>query len=255
MSHTILSIREVFKGYGSIPVLKNVSFDVNPAEALVIIGPNGAGKTTLFRVLSGEAFATSGKVFHSGDDISLVPAHKRVRRGFARTFQVSRTLHGYTVRENLVVAIESERRFRSKPGGRSLAPVADVVAEAAAAAETVGLEAKLDQHAGLLSHGDKKRLEIAMALALKPSVLLMDEPTAGMSPSERRQMVELVASVRRQFQLTVVLTEHDMDVVFGLADRIMVLNYGEVIAIGTPDEIRNNEMVRRVYLGEEMLHA
>lgn len=255
--HPLIEATGLHKSYGAIPVLKNISLSVAERETFAIIGPNGAGKTTLFKVITGETSANQGTVRYAGDEVTSLPADRRAALGFGRTFQVARVFGSFTTRENIVIAVEARRRNAGETLGRwyDFRPSPLTLAEADEAAVSVGLEDKRDVQASFLSHGDKKRLEIAITLALKPRVLMLDEPTAGMSPTDRAQSVELIAKVRAAHGVTVMLTEHDMDVVFGLANRIMVLNYGEIIAVGTPAEIRTNPAVREVYLGEESGHA
>jgi branched-chain amino acid transport system ATP-binding protein len=248
-----LDVRGLYKNYGEIAVLRDVSFTLPDKATLAIIGPNGAGKTTMFKALTGEAMPNQGQIHAHGVDITYAPIEARVRLGFGRTFQVARIFQESTLAENLIVAIEARRRSRGESIGawNAFRPLAEVVAEADRALDSVGLLERRRMEARFLSHGDKKRLEIAITLALEPRVLMLDEPTAGMSPSDRRLTVELIMRIREMRGLTVMLTEHDMDVVFGLADQIMVLNYGQVIAIGAGKDIRDNPAVREVYLGQE----
>jgi branched-chain amino acid transport system ATP-binding protein len=233
-------------------VLKNLTFSVRDKETFAVIGPNGAGKSTLFKALTGEKLPDSGSVHYNSRDVSRMPDYERVRLGFGRTFQVARIFPGHKVLENLIVAIEArERNSGARPGGLfGWRPAHEIVAEAERLAQAIGLKSKKTLLAGFLSHGDKKRLEIGVTLALRPKILMMDEPMAGMSPNDRAQTVELIKRVRERNGVTVLLCEHDMDVVFGLADRVMVLNYGEIIAIGSGPEVRENPAVRAVYLGE-----
>jgi branched-chain amino acid transport system ATP-binding protein len=253
----LIDIDRVDMSYGAVPVLKKISLTVKDGETLAIIGPNGAGKTTLFKVLTGEAFAVRGRISLRGRDITRVPADKRVGLGFGRTFQVARIFGDYTVKENVIASLEARDRQRGRfpDAWLRITPSKDVQERATHWLESVNLAEKRHLQARYLSHGDKKRLELAMVLALDPSVLLLDEPTAGMSPADRHATVELIAGVRGAQALTVMLTEHDMDVVFGLADRVMVLNYGEIIAMGPAAEVRNNAAVREVYLGSAELDA
>jgi branched-chain amino acid transport system ATP-binding protein len=239
------------KSYPGIRVLKDVNVSAAAGETVAVIGPNGAGKTTLFKTLSGELFPNKGTVVFEGRDISTTPAWRRVRLGIGRSFQVARIFPELTVFDNVVVAIEALLRNSGQPVSRLLAfrpsrQVGELVNEALQEVELYGRRDFVAKH---LAHGDKKRLELAMSLALQPKVIMLDEPTAGMSPSDRRASIDLLLALRKRRNITLMLTEHDMDVVFGLADRIVVLNYGEVIAAGTVAEVRANPLVREVYLG------
>ncbi|GGC72563.1 ABC transporter ATP-binding protein [Chelatococcus reniformis] len=254
---TILDVAAVSKSYGPLAVLKDVSLDVHRGEIFAIIGPNGAGKTTLFKVMTGESLCDGGRVRFDGADVTREPSHRRVRRGMGRTFQVARVFRDFTVRDNIVVAIEARRRNGGERVGPalSMAPAAEVVGEADELIRDIGLDHVRHSQASLLSHGDKKRLEFLIALALRPSILMLDEPTAGMSPSDRIGIAKLIQRIRDERGITVVMTEHDMDIVFSLASRIMVLNYGEVVATGSVADIRADQAVREVYLGKEMYGA
>jgi branched-chain amino acid transport system ATP-binding protein len=239
--------------YGQLEVLKGIDLAVAAGETLAVLGPNGAGKTTLFRILSGDATASAGKIVYSGRDVTRLPEFRRVRLGIGRTFQTARIFADMTVRENMVVAIERGRASRREklPGWWRAAPADAVRQEAIDNLRGIGLAPRAEQPAKLLSHGDKKRLELGLALALKPKLLLLDEPTAGMAPADRLAAVELLRDLKRQHDMTLLLTEHDMDVVFGLATSVIVLNYGEIIAAGAPHEVRENPRVRDVYLGQD----
>jgi branched-chain amino acid transport system ATP-binding protein len=253
----VIELKGIDKSYGVHRVLKQITFAVNKGESFAIIGPNGAGKTTMFKVLTGEIFANSGSVQFRGVDVTNLPAYDRVRIGFGRTFQVARVFLHFTVLENIIVAVESRMRGQGVKVGPWYAfrPSRTVLEEAAFRMADIGLSGKRFVEARNLSHGDKKRLELGLALALNPDVLMLDEPTAGMSPADRHAIVELIQRIRAEQGISVMLTEHDMDVVFGLADRILVLNYGEVIVIGPPQEVRANPMVAEIYLGKEMVGA
>jgi len=253
----LLEVDSVRKSYGPIEVLRGVSLSVDSGEVFAIIGPNGAGKTTMFRVMTGEVPCNSGTIRFDGRDVTRLPAHERVRAGFGRTFQVARIFQDFTVLDNLIVAIEARRRHTGESMGSrwQCAASAELRDEAFALLADVKLSDLAAQDARFLSHGDKKRLEFVIALAGKPRILMLDEPTAGMSPSDRHEIANLVARTQRERGITVVMTEHDMDVVFGLANRIMVMNYGEVVATGTVDEVWQNPKVREVYLGKEMVSA
>jgi len=250
-SAPILQALGVFKNYGEIRVLHDVALEVAPGTTHAVIGPNGAGKTTLFKVLSGEVFATAGSVSFEGRDVSRVPGHARVRTGMGRTFQVARVFGENTVLDNMAVAIESREAARTANPLRSLAVSRSgrLLDECRAILAQVGLGARLHERAGVLAYGERKRLELAMALALKPRMLLLDEPMAGMSPGDRVAAVELLRKISKELSMSILLTEHDMSVVFALADRVTVLNYGKVIASGSPEDVKASPLVREVYLG------
>jgi branched-chain amino acid transport system ATP-binding protein len=244
-----LSAQGISKSYPAIKVLQDVNLTVAEGDSFAVIGPNGAGKTTLFKVLSGEVFADAGTVVFEGDDISTMPAWRRVRRGFGRTFQVARVFPELTAEENAIVAVESARATGHAGAMLAWWPSRAVHDAARAALDEVGLFQHRATLARLLAYGDRKRLELTMSLALRPRVLMLDEPTAGMSPADRAGAVELIARLKQRHGMTVILTEHDMGVVFGLCNRVAVLNHGEVVTIGTPEEVRANPMVRDIYLG------
>ena len=252
MSDLLLEATGIFKGYGRIEVLKDVNLTIARGESHVVIGPNGAGKSTLFKVLSGELFPTRGSVRFEGKDVTRVPEWRRTQQGFGRTFQVAHVFGEMSVRENMVVAVEAAERARGRwtPPWR-IAPGAQVEARVHTLLADVGLESRPDARASELAYGDRKRLELGMTLALEPRLLLLDEPTAGMSQSDRRASVELIQKVTKSRGLSLLLTEHDMGVVFGLATRLTVLHQGEIIATGEPNAVRNDPRVREVYLGQE----
>jgi len=254
---SLLQIEQLRVSYGEREVIKGVNLDVARGETFAVIGPNGAGKTTLFKAITGEEQVSGGVVRFDGRDITRMPVHLRARGGFGRTFQVARVFQGLTVLGNVIASVEARLRGAGRSCGAWYAwrPARPVVEEAEQLLVELSLAQVRHVEARFLSHGDKKRLEIALVLAQEPRILMLDEPTAGMSHSDRRGIVELIQRLRRDKGVTVVMTEHDMDVIFGLADRIMVLNYGELIATGTPDEVRVNPLVREVYLGKEMVDA
>jgi branched-chain amino acid transport system ATP-binding protein len=253
----LLQATDLRVNYGSFEVIKGVSLSVKDGESLAIIGPNGAGKTTLFKALTGEVDCRAGKVRFADKDVTAMPAHQRTIEGMGRTFQVSRVFLDLTVLENVVVALESRRRNRGEDTGAwwRAAPSADLLAEASALLDQLDIANLRGETAATLSHGDKKRLELALALALEPKILMLDEPTAGMAPADRMRIVDVILRIRQEKGVAVVMTEHDMDVIFSLADSVMVMNYGEVIAAGSVEEVRNNPTVREVYLGKDMYHA
>jgi branched-chain amino acid transport system ATP-binding protein len=251
MSTPLIDASHLDKGYGRITVLRDVSLTIHAGESHVVIGPNGAGKTTLFKVLTGELFPDRGAVRFKGDDVSRLAAHRRVHLGFGRTFQVAKVFGKLSVQDNLQVALEAGLRKAGPLRGISRTQAAAVNASIDELLEDTGLHAHRGAIAGSLAYCDRKRLEMAMVLALEPAVLFLDEPTAGMSAAERHATVQLLQAIKRKRSLSMLMTEHDMEVVFGLADRISVLHYGQLIASGTPQAIRDDPRVKEVYLGDE----
>jgi branched-chain amino acid transport system ATP-binding protein len=252
----IMRLSGIEKSYGALKVLHGIDAEIADGEAFAIIGPNGAGKTTLFKVMTGEAACNGGTVEFAGRDVTREPAHLRARAGMGRTFQVARVFNDLTALENAIVAVEARRKNSGTGDARwyAVKSSASVVAEARALLAHLDLDAKRDIPASVLSHGDKKRLELTITLAGQPRILMLDEPTAGMSPSDRAGVVTLIRRIRDDSRITIVMTEHDMSVIFGLADRIMVMNQGARLALGTIDEIRTSPVVRDVYLGKETQH-
>jgi branched-chain amino acid transport system ATP-binding protein len=257
MTTDILKAVDLTKAYGNIVVLKSVGITMRRGETHAVIGPNGAGKTTLFKVLSGEVPADQGRIEINGKRVEHLDGFKRVRMGVGRTFQVARVLNEVTVLENMIVAIEAKQRQTGKISCLSLRihPSAHTLEEADAQLASMNLRDVQKVIAGSLAYGDRKRLELSMSLALQPELLMLDEPMAGMSPSDRLAAVQTIREVVRKHSISVLLTEHDMDVVFALADQVTVLNYGEVIASGPPETVRANSRVRDVYLGHGAQHA
>ncbi|MES2533681.1 MAG: ABC transporter ATP-binding protein [Pseudomonadota bacterium] len=255
MTTTLLEANALDKSYGRIRVLRDVSLTIGAGESHVVIGPNGAGKTTLFKVLTGELYPDRGAVRFTGNDVTRMPAHRRVHLGFGRTFQVAKVFPKLSVQDNLLIALEARVRRRNPLGRVPKAQAAGFPEAIETLLADTGFGAQRDAISGTLAYGDRKRLEMAMVLALEPAVLFLDEPTAGMSAAERQATVRLLQSVKAKRRLSMLMTEHDMDVVFGLADRISVLHYGQLIASGTPQEIRADERVKEVYLGDGDEHA
>ncbi|MCK9549323.1 ABC transporter ATP-binding protein [Aquamicrobium sp.] len=243
--------------YGSFEVIKGVDLSVRDGAALAVIGPNGAGKSTLFKALTGEIATHGGKVMFRGRDVTQMPAHLRTAEGMGRTFQVSRVFQELTALSNVIVALESRMRCKGERRGSwwRAAPAPSVVGEAEELLAQLGIAHLRDETAAAISHGDRKRLELALALALEPKILMLDEPTAGMAPADRMKIVDLILAIRREKGVAVVMTEHDMDVIFMISDQVLVLNYGEVIASGSVEEVRSSPIVREVYLGKDMYHA
>ena len=248
----VLRISGVSKLYGGFRAVNNVSFEVDKFETLALIGPNGAGKTTLFKLLTGETRTSSGAIAFEGNDITHMAAYQRVHLGVGRTFQVARIFPEYSALENVILAIETRQHLvsDSKRSWYAVHPQAEVFEEAAERLHQMGMRANHLSEARELSLGDRKRLELTLTLALEPSMLMLDEPTAGMSPSDRNGIIDLIGKIRSDLNLTVLFTEHDMDFVFGLAHRLVVLNQGEIVASGSPTEVKNNSIVKDIYLGK-----
>ena len=246
---SLLAVDDVTQRFGRLVAVNRVSMLVDPGELRAVIGPNGAGKTTFFNLVSGMLLPTGGRIYFEGEDVTLLPVHQRVRRGIARTFQITEIFPELTVSENLRVGLEVA-------AGHRLSVWASRRAEARIRAarddllELGRLTAKRDRLVGELSHGDQRSTEIMMALALDPRLLLLDEPTAGMSDHETFEIAVLIQRLHRQRGLTMILIEHDMRVIFHLADRITVMAEGAVLAEGKPQEIARDDRVQEAYLGD-----
>jgi branched-chain amino acid transport system ATP-binding protein len=243
---TALVVRGLSKSYGGVQALRELSFTVASGELVAIIGPNGAGKTTCFNLLNGQLAPDAGEIELDGQSLAGRAPREIWRLGVGRTFQITATFASMTVRENVQMALLShERRLRSPFA--AFATLA--VSGADALLARVAMRDQATRPCAVLAYGDLKRVELAIALANRPRLLLMDEPTAGMAPEERGALMALAASLARSEGIAVLFTEHDMDVVFGHADRVMVLHSGELIASGPPAEIRADPRVQEVYLG------
>ena len=242
-----LSVRHVSKAYGGVQAVHDVSFTVEAGEMVAIIGPNGAGKTTCFNLVSGQLAPDAGEIRLGEASLAGLAPHRIWRLGVGRTFQTAATFGSMSVRENVQTALLSYHR-----GLRALWSRADSVFrdEAEALLERVGMRAQAERPCAVLAYGDLKRVELALALANRPRLLLMDEPTAGMAPEERGAMMALAAGLARREQIAVLFTEHDMDVVFGYASRVIVMHLGELIAEGSPEQVGADARVREVYLGD-----
>jgi branched-chain amino acid transport system ATP-binding protein len=248
MAEPILSIRHLCKSYGALAVTSDISLDIAPGELHAIIGPNGAGKTTLIHQLSGTLASDAGSIAYLGRDITHAGIEERVRLGIARSFQITCILPGFTALENVALAVQARQGSSFRFFGR--APREEALnAPAMEALRSVGLEARAGRMAGTLSHGEKRRLELAIALATEPRLLLLDEPLAGTGHEESAALIAMMRGLKGGH--TIVLIEHDMDAVFALADRISVLVYGRLLTTGTPEAVRANAEVRAAYLGEE----
>ncbi|RJL05389.1 ABC transporter ATP-binding protein [Paracoccus siganidrum] len=244
----ILEVRGLRKAYGALKVTDDLDLTVREGTLHAIIGPNGAGKSTLIAQLSGQAGSDAGSVRFAGAEMMGQPMHRRVRAGMSRSFQITSILPGFTALENVAVAVQA----RAGHSFSFFAPVAGEAALNEAAMEAlarVGIQDRAHVRAASLSHGEKRQLELAIALATRPRLLLLDEPLAGTSGQEAERLIGVMRALKGS--LTLVLIEHDMDAVFALADRISVLVYGRIIATGSPAEIRGDPQVRAAYLGEE----
>jgi branched-chain amino acid transport system ATP-binding protein len=241
-------VEKVSKNFEGLQVFSDLSFALNPGERWALIGPNGAGKSTLLNILSGVLPATSGRIWIEGEDVTKLPVHERLRRGLSRSFQMNTLFPQFTVRENIVLALGGKRSLRhqlfqrikeTEPGFQRMREML----------KSVGLWDKRDLIVGALSYGEQRQMEIALSLASEPKILLLDEPSAGLSDAESTEMVKMIRGITEGS--TLLFSAHDMDVVFSLADRIMVLGFGKIVAQGTCFEIQCNSLVREIYLGSE----
>ncbi len=246
-STLLLEVSELSRHYGGVKATDQVSLQVREGECNAIIVPNGAGKTTLIGQLCGELTSDSGSIHFDGHSVTAMPLHKLVQRGLARSFQITSVFDDMSVLANVAVAVQAHRghSFRF---WRAVSAHDRINREALEVLCLVGIDARQHELAGALSHGERRQLEIAMALATKPKLLLLDEPMAGMGADESQQMLEVLQTLKGT--LTILLVEHDMDVVFSLADTISVLVYGRIVETGTPEHIRSSTVVREAYLGD-----
>jgi branched-chain amino acid transport system ATP-binding protein len=246
---SLLEVSRASKRFGNLVAIDDVSLTIEPGELRAIIGPNGAGKTTFFNLVSGLFAPTTGVILFDGRDVTTLAPEQRVARGMARTFQVTEVFPELTVADNIRVAVEIAAGYRLRPWlGRAVrAAIEERIAELL---DMGGLAKKKVVRVGALSHGDQRAAEIMMSLALRPRLLMLDEPTAGMGDQETYDIARLVRRLHRKERLTIMLIEHDMRVVFNLADRIMVLAEGRILAEGTPQEIADSDKVQAAYLGK-----
>jgi branched-chain amino acid transport system ATP-binding protein len=249
MSNAMLRISDLNKTFGGVRPARNISLDVTAGAFHAVIGPNGAGKSTLFNLISGFVLPDSGRIFLSGDDITGQKPHRLFHAGLSRTFQITSIFAELSVQENLQFAVLSHQRRLFEP----FRPASrEALEQCARLLDLVNLDVECNRKAGTLSHGDQKKLEIAVALAGTPRLLLLDEPTAGMAVNERLDSIRTVHRIARELGVTVLFTEHDMQVVFSVADRISVLHQGAIVADDRPDEIRRSPQVQQIYLGESV---
>jgi branched-chain amino acid transport system ATP-binding protein len=251
MANDILRIENLTKSFNGNNVIDNVSFSIPEGELSSIIGPNGAGKTTLFNLITGYYLPNSGKIFFQDKDISGMQPYNSVKLGIARAFQITNIFPRLSVLENIVATVITHQ----KGNLNIVTPIRKLKAiyeRGYEVLQSVGLAEMAHQQSGTLAHGNQKRLDMAVALALEPKILLLDEPTAGMSPEERRQTVDLIQQLWEELNITMLFIEHDMDIVFGISQKVRVLCYGIMLAEGTPEEISKNEKVIEAYLGEEI---
>lgn len=248
MSKPILQIQNLYKNFGAIQATSDVSFSIEKGGIHALIGPNGAGKTTLVNQLSGDILPDKGTIHFKSTDITNLKAHKRAQLGIARSFQITHIFEQLTVAENMALAIHSKNGHSFHFWKRALG-TSQIKQDLSIALERVDLSSRSLQSARYLSHGEKRQLEVGMALVGNPELLIMDEPMAGMGAGGTRELAKLIEGLRGD--VTILLVEHDMDVVFSLADKVTVLVYGEHAATGTPNEIRADSKVRNAYLGEE----
>ena len=249
MKAALLRTQQLCKSFRGLVATNNVCIEVMPGEVHALIGPNGAGKSTLVNLISGTLFPDSGSIELNGARVEGLTPHARLHAGLSRCFQVSSLFRSSTVEENLFLSLQVLSRQPLRPWGSRAGRVSELRNKAYVLAERVGIEGWISHIAGSLPHGAQRQLDVALALASSPTLLLLDEPMAGMGPDESERMGQLIQSLRGN--VGILLIEHDMDAVFRLADRVTVLVNGRVLASGAPDEIRNDSRVRDVYLGSE----
>ena len=251
MTVPLLEIRKLHKAFGRVVTANGIDLKIEKGVLTSIIGPNGAGKSTLINMLSGSLKVDSGEILLDGRDITDLPIHKRIRLGLCRSFQVVNVFPELTVFDNIQIPVLAVQK-RATRLFRSISREKNVHKEVQQVLERVGLEDSAHIPANALSHGDQRLLEVGIALAFRPKLLFLDEPTAGMNPVERVKLLENIKHLSAEGKTTFVIVEHDMDIVFSLSDRVVVLHHGDIIGDGTTDEIQNSRRVKEVYLGEEV---
>ena len=246
MKSPLLEVAAIAKSFDGVDAVREVSLSLDDGDVVAVIGPNGAGKTTLFNLIHGEILADSGDVYFDGRSIVGLATHAIARRGIGRTFQVPATFASMTVRESMTLVLAA----RARRDGEVLSAMMAVDARGEPFLERLQIADLADTHCAALAYGDAKRVELALALAGKPRVLLLDEPTAGMNARARRELMQVVVDLARDDDVALLFTEHDMDIVFGFARRVVVLDHGSVIADGSPQSVRGDPRVRAAYLGD-----
>jgi branched-chain amino acid transport system ATP-binding protein len=247
----ILEVKNLYKAFGKTQVLQNLSFNINEGEISSIIGPNGAGKTTLFNLCTGHFRSNSGEILYMGQRIDHLGSYQIVRLGIGRAFQICNIFPDLTVFENIRIPVISHLRmglhfFREANADKRVREIVFQILE------NIGMLGRKEHIAGKLDHGEMKLLDIGIALSTEPKLLFLDEPTSGMTPDERKRIIKLIEQVCRKKKITLVLIEHDMDVVFSISQKIKVLNHGQLVAEGNPEEISKNPQVIEAYLGESI---
>jgi branched-chain amino acid transport system ATP-binding protein len=246
----ILETKNLYKSFGALLAINDISIRIKEGALISVIGPNGAGKTTFFNLISGQYIPDKGTVLLKGENITGLPPHVLVKKGLGRSFQITNIFPELSVLTNVCVALTAASRT-SFDCLHALKSSHDILEEAHSIIESVRLSEYKDYRGSALSHGDRKLLEFGLVLAIKPVLMLLDEPTCGMNQEETNNTVRLIREIAKERNITVILTEHDIDLVFSISDRIAVLDQGQLIAEGTPDEIRSNDLVKRAYLGED----
>jgi branched-chain amino acid transport system ATP-binding protein len=246
---SLLRLKNISRAFGKLVALQNIDFEMEAGKVYAVIGPNGAGKTTLFNLISGFFPATTGEIWFEDKPINNFTAEERVAAGLVRTFQITEVFPELSVAENIRIGVEAQENHSAHVWS-SVQLMRQVDARVAELLEIAGLTQQADRIVSELAHGDQRVVEVTIALSMKPKLLLLDEPTAGMGRAEVGRMVSLIQTLNDQQRLSILFVEHDMDVVFGVADRIMVLNFGQALAIGSPKEIAANPAVQAAYLGD-----